>query len=36
MYPTARLVFDRKKVATSANGKNPKKGLIQIEVSFQR
>ena len=36
MYPTARLVFDRKKVATSANVKNPKKGLIQIEVSFQR
>lgn len=36
MYPTARLVFDRKKTATSANAKNPKKGLIQIEVLYQR
>ena len=30
-HPTVRLVFDRKKQASKT-----KKGLIQLEVSFQR
>lgn len=35
-YPTTRLVFDRKKSATKSTAKIPKKGLIQVEVSYNR
>lgn len=35
-YPTTRLVFDRKNTATKSTAKNAKKGLIQIEVSYNR
>lgn len=34
--PTVRLVFDRKHVATKSGVKNAKKGLVQIEVMYQR
>ncbi len=33
---TARIIFDRKKSATSSKDKNPKKGLVQIEVLENR
>lgn len=34
--PTVRLVFDRKHVATKSGVRNAKKGLVQIEVMYQR
>ena len=33
---SAKIIFDRKKVATSSKAKSPKKGLIQIEVLENR
>ncbi len=33
---TARIIFDRKKTATSSKDKSPKKGLVQIEVLEHR
>lgn len=35
-YPTTRLVFNRKNTATKSTAKNAKKGLIQVEVSYNR
>jgi len=34
--PTARFVFDRKHVATRSTAKGRKKGLVQIEIMYQR
>jgi len=34
--PTVRLVFDRKHQATKSGVKNARKGLVQIEVLYQR
>ena len=34
--PTVRLVFDRKHVATKSGVKDARKGLVQIEVMYQR
>ncbi|MBR1725764.1 MAG: site-specific integrase [Muribaculaceae bacterium] len=34
--PTARFVFDRKHVSTRSTAKGRKKGLVQIEIMYQR
>lgn len=34
MIPTLRFVFDRKHAATRKSAKNPKKGLVQIELKY--
>lgn len=36
IYPTIRLVFDRKKVSTKKTDANAKEGLVQIEVKYNK